>query len=812
MTRLVDIAVAHVRRDEALRMLDAAAGDGRHLVALVRWAFDQSQNWSSDGERSERRRAGLVLKQIRGADESDRGATEALQRWASEHGVGDTEVPVSFGEPLAFAAEPVQGTLFTPTYVARPPAAFGDAPFDLVVADVPQRELDPRQREQIRERYAAASGRFSYEAPFVERVLALAAPDGVVALRLRSAVLRREFGRSLVEEVLGPTEVLAVEPLGEHVVVVCRPHGEATGAALVRTFGSEDAARALRGMRSGSSRCLGDVVSHAIGRTSTPGCDDVWEPPARIAEGVPTSTMLRGEDLGDWRLDRTRRVVWPYDADGRRIDPPPQAVIEWLSRFRPALKARRYFGRGLDERGVRWYEFLEHHPVRWRETPTLVVARNGTDPRAAIIRSSVVVAGNALAVTTPDDVTTSFIAGALNSSLGCFWMKQAFHVYDTVEGRAFELTGSGLSEFPLPPELDPHVVEIARRLDRLGRSIVSVDRVIEGEPDRLEERLDTLRTANARLRLEMSYYQEELDWAVYAAYGLHQPYTPRPAGSTSRSFEDDGVPGDPVDESRRHAIETDTAIRFVESTEFKRTWPKVDEDSREAEALLEWLVGRVEEGFARGELPPDRPVPADEIADWLRSRPLDRAVLGRVGTSVEDALLTNSIPFEAARTFSRAGLARLTEIASGKTATFAPEDYAAVAGTVPMESASHHRRRLWSIRGRYNVPTERFIHLAELSEKLDRALFAWAGASENDRRRLAERISESDDSSQLDLERLLDMQAELAASPGASTAEIADRLWSRGWSYREVRLALGVLAQSGGATKVGQSWRLRRSL
>ncbi len=794
MSRLVELALRHVDPRTDLRIIDPACGTGDLLVEVCDTLVDR-HGWSSDA----------IAEGIRGADDADYGAAEALEAW---RGSSSTEAAmVGVGDLLAHGGEPVQGRLFESTPRWTPPEQFREGGYDLVITRVPRREFGIQRRE-LRERYGTARGRFTFEAPFVERVLELAAvPDGVVAIEVRAAVFRRDFGRELVDRVLAVAQILEIERHDDRIILVMRPHQPGNSAALLQTFGSRDAAAVLRAIEA-APYSLEEHVSGGIGPTSTPGCDEIWEPPS-YRTGIPTALSVRGEDIGEWRVVRQRPLVWPYDGDGRRLDVPPERAVHWLSRFRRTLESRRFFGRTLEQRGIRWWEYLDHHPDRWETTPAIALPRTGTQPRAVLLRTPTIVCGGALAIAPSDDRWGAWILGLINSSVGCFWMKHAFHVYDTSDGRAFEATATGLGRFPIPGAPDERVVEIARKLDRLGRSITPAMSAIPGEPSRLAERLDGLRSANERVLEQLIYWQEELDWAVYAAFGLVDDYSAMPTDVGSRRmFESDDEPRNDVEAVRRQACEEDRRLQVLENVEYKRRWPQTIGD--ELGDLRRWSADRIVRAFRDGELPRDRPVSVGDVTEILVREPLARSVLRRGALDPAEVMLSESVPFEASRTFSPAGLRKLRRLAEGDVVTFSPDDFAAIGTRVPYSSGSAHRQRVWRLRGRYNVPHERFVHLVELSEAVDRPLFGWAGADDEEREALADRVAAEGGTEQLDLERILAMKAELRREPG-TMPELAARLWSRGWSYRAVRLALAVLEQTGTIESRGERWYLART-
>ena len=800
MDPLVRAVTQHLEFRGRVRILDAAAGDGDRLLSLADYLANLPEYRG--------RGAQAVLDSLYAATDRVDSLAGRLGGWAAARGEEAPDVHAAGGDPLALKDEPAQGDLFRLSVSRKPPATFDAAPFDAVVADVPRVELNAEEREALRDRYESARGRFTFEGPFVERVVGLVAPGGLVALRLRLAVLRREFGRALVETILGATHLIAFEVDSDHAILVMTRASqiESRSVALLRALGSSEAAAILERLQRPAAVRLGGMADGAIGVTSTPGCDEVWEAPPHLSSVLPTMPLLRGEDIGSWRPNRVREVLWPYDASGQRVDVPSRPLVEWLSRFRVHLEGRRYFGKTIQERGIRWYEYLDHHPERWAGSPTIVMNRSGTHVRAALIRDPVVVSGTALALTPRDEDVAALVLGVLGSSVGTFWCKHAFHVYDRVDGRAFEATVQGLGQLPLPGRGLRTVMEAARRCDAAARAIVDPSSAIAGEPARLRERLAAVQTANEAAAERLRFWQEELDWAVYWAYELVQSYQKREWSSEPSTEAGDAPDTDGILGARWGELASNEAIRTLETSEYKRPAETEPWEEVERHALTQWVAAKISDAFASGALPRDRPVSDEEVEGLLQTDPLAREVLTVAATSVAEVMLRESVPLEPARLYTSRGTRKLDQIARGVAATFGPEDYAACATHHPPCSAGAHRRRLWSIRGRYGVPAERFIHLADLSEVSQQALFGWAGASKDERRNVADRAAAETGTDQLDLERILNLKGELSARPGVTTAELAKRLWPAGWTYRDIRLVLGVLEGSGAIRAAGDRW------
>lgn len=747
---LIEAALAYVPRNTPFRALVMPAGDGVRLVELATAMSTEARYAALDDDT--RRLA--VMTRLRGADSHDLGAQARVGEWA-----GLQQSAVSLGDLLAFDDQPVQGQLFGPTVVRRPPAAFAEAPFDLVIADVPRGDLSATERDHIRRGYDALRGQFTVEVPMIERAVALIAPGGLLALRVRKAILRREFARTLVRELGQTMQLLTIDEDGpEHVVAVLRAAGAGDGAVLLRVFGSERAARVLRAMEQSARTTLAESVDTPLGATSNPGCDEVWQAPSWLESRLPTMPLLRGADIHPWRISPAK-ILWPYDDEGQRRTPQDEGLVAFLSRFRSLLEQREVFGRTLQQRDVRWFEYLEHHPERWGRTPAVVIARTGIKPRVGLVRAPTVVTGSALIINPRPEVDPYFIAGLLGSSLGGFWMKQVFHVYETGEGTAFEITSSGLNDFPVP-EFSPDVASAARALERVARSLRPLSAVIDGEPDRLGPRLDATIEANREILAQCTRLNAELDRAVCAAYGIDPDIVEEPP------------------------------------TEFE--W-----EENERDALFDWLIEAVSGGFEAGQLPQHRPISDSEVADWLRTRPLCRAVLTRLNASAVDVLVRGSVPLEPELVFSPTGLEKLRAWASGEPAAFHRSDYAAKLLQMPVVSASALRETIWRWRGRFNVPREPFVLLATLSRERGRPTFAWAGSAQD-----SDAWSEvaAEPSAQVDLELLLRLRALVHERPRPE-GQLADVLFAEGWSSVDVQLGLHALEHAGTLALRGGTWR-----
>jgi hypothetical protein len=205
----------------------------------------------------------------------------------------------------------------------------------------------------------------------------------------------------------------------------------------------------------------------------------------------------------------------------------------------------------------------------------------------------------------------------------------------------YEFNATKLQQLPLPPRLP---VRAARYLDDLGRRIAATTPeavAATGVPD--AQRLAAARAEWTTLRYSMIAVQEELDWALYRAYGLIDEDLVAGGGPAPRLrlgerafeialarrgetqwFERHGsvpVTALPRDwppayralvERRLAAIAAHPAIGLVERPEYKRRWAGKDWPAMQDEAVREWLLDRLETVLAAppGTPPPDPASPA----------------------------------------------------------------------------------------------------------------------------------------------------------------------------------------------------------
>jgi hypothetical protein len=399
-----------------------------------------------------------------------------------------------------------------------------------------------------------------------------------------------------------------------------------------------------------SVRRLAAVAELPIGRAARTGEDDAFIIPRYTAarhsalEGNILTGVVGGDGVRDWRIDTDTLILFPYDprAGLTRLadtDSRTKLIKESLWPLRTLLAGRNTFEGDMAAAGRAWWEF-QQYTASANITPLsitfpLIATHNHfvLDRGGKVFRQSALVIKLAANATEADHYE---LLAVLNSSAACFWMKQVFfpkggdhvgqegaRVRRTWWDERYEFAGTGLESFPLVTFSD---IESAKSLEAAASGITFPSQLKHFEP----QLLSSLRQSAASALAESILRQEELDWTVYAAYGLcsegfcGSDHWPSGIALGERAFEivmarrmaagdlettwferhgSDPItelpshwPGDykQLVERRIALIENDRNIGLIEQPEYKRRWNVEPWESQQAGALRERLLERLE--------------------------------------------------------------------------------------------------------------------------------------------------------------------------------------------------------------------------
>ncbi|GAB3988354.1 BREX-2 system adenine-specific DNA-methyltransferase PglX [Actinoallomurus acanthiterrae] len=543
----------------------------------------------------------------------------------------------------------------------------------------------------------------------------------------------------------------------------------------------------------------------AIGRTTHTGLDEAFYIPSAAARtrGLSESCVpvVLGEDVRDFQLYTPTWTLFPYNNSG--VPRPPanrEAQFYWLNRI--LLDRRIDFGRRPVERGLRWFDHSMFFPRRYAAPLSIAFAEVATHNHFVLDRGRKVFNRTAPVIKLPEGAGEGEyleLLGILNSSTACFWLKQVAHNKgSTVDSRGarqatvpwedfYQFNGTKVQQFPLPARLP---LELGRELETLAQHLSAVS------PSSVAAKAVPSREALAQARREwhatrgrLIAEQEELDWQVYALYGLLDEVLTAPAEAVpelklgERAFEivlaRKMVAGEArtqwfvrhnstpitklpeqwsaeyraVVEKRIALIESDRNIGLIERPECKRRWATGGFDAMQEKALGGWLLDRFEarehwfhevDGMEQPRL-----LTTAELADALRrdADVLQVAELYAPGKDLEKVvaeLMTDEhVPYLAAFRYKPSGLTKRKdwEHVWGRQreedAAESEEVKKKIRDQIPVlakyGSGDFLKTSYWRNRGKLDVPKERFISYpyasrdGATSTKNGALLLGWAG-------------------------------------------------------------------------------------
>jgi hypothetical protein len=350
----------------------------------------------------------------------------------------------------------------------------------------------------------------------------------------------------------------------------------------------------------------------------------------------------------------------------------------------------------------------------------------------------------------------------------------------------FEFDATKLKLFPLV-EMRKQVAPYASRLDALAsaRSTRSIRSVLDGaawkSSTELRHALDKRHAADLADLTTMIALQEELDWLCYALYGIDEasdvvsadsvePCPPtwlpwnlafaekdaanREALAGGREPEEqpsvwwerhrwEPLTALPEEASaalkrrvaaRRARTAATPALAFIETANFKRRWYKPDYAEQERVALTEWLADRVEQSAkARTQAFSLEQLVAN-LQDDARVLAVCEVLTGRKDFSlsqlVASVLQCDAVPSHRFHVYKSSGLVK-REVWERTWADQRREDVGEkVTPEVPPAygSGDFLKPDYWRLRGKLDVPKERFIAFTEVPGRAGvETLYGWAG-------------------------------------------------------------------------------------
>ncbi|OOL32422.1 hypothetical protein GQ85_07435 [Rhodococcus rhodochrous] len=176
-----------------------------------------------------------------------------------------------------------------------------------------------------------------------------------------------------------------------------------------------------------------DKVASSIGITSFTLEDDVFIQPRRITDrelgGESARDMVVGDELRDWEQYEHERVIWPYASNFKTLSIegiPSTAQFMWP--YRTLLAQNKMFGgKTKVAAGLKWYEFGRLTAGKLKTPLSITFAEVATHNHFVLDRGGKVFKQTAPVIKLPQGASEDDhlrLLGVLNSSVGCFWLKQ----------------------------------------------------------------------------------------------------------------------------------------------------------------------------------------------------------------------------------------------------------------------------------------------------------------------------------------------------------------------------------------------------
>jgi hypothetical protein len=383
------------------------------------------------------------------------------------------------------------------------------------------------------------------------------------------------------------------------------------------------------------------------------------------------------------------------------------------------------------------------------------------------------------------------LLGILNSSTICFWMKQVFHVKGGEStgkkrqsepwSRRLQYDSTKLRLAPIINGQRTRILELARRLDALAIEASgyqpSAVMAFDFQPENLCKLLQNAELELLSCRTRMVALQEELDWTVYVAFGLapdeelspinliepmasqHRPFAIRLARETEAGeatdywFEAMQVPPSreippqytPVTcakiERRLSLLETDETLSLLESPDYKRKWEPITFKTDLAQAAREYLADRLERAFSERSRPVALPLIIGSVQDDPRFLAVASIYQGRRDVDltglVSELVSSEAVPNHPYHVYTGSGSAK-RQAWENVWALQRREDAGEKIDNIPVppeysqgsrgKSTDFLKTDYWRLRGKLDVPKERFIAFTEVPGRAGAdTLFGWAG-------------------------------------------------------------------------------------
>ena len=431
-----------------------------------------------------------------------------------------------------------------------------------------------------------------------------------------------------------------------YIAVADRPRDEMN----LHPWNFDPSGKQLQDRLEGSNPRLNRFLPGKMGVSIVTLANEIYAVPPHVFRKaqIPTDSLVPyvpGENVRNWSWEAHEVAIFPYTKEHKvRNYENSSAEHRWFKYFKEKLDNRIYFGKTPAERGMKWYEY---GVVVWQncDNPNkLIFPDLATHAHFTRVAQLAAFNQHTPVLALRGDASESELhlcSGFVNSSTALFWLKQVCFnkgAGEDEERDRFEYQGNDVEQLPVPSQIAAALsrkqnsladtlmglalacwqhglkipgLALKRMFEKTGEAYEEWNTNLPGrvatnsEFDRPFDSVATLLKAYAQTRSirdllcnEMIALQEEIDWLIYAAYGLLPEVHPaaqvelepaplereqRPFRLFARAAGDFGravelVPSDwPASrktlwEARLVAIRDNDHIRRIEQPVYKRRW------------------------------------------------------------------------------------------------------------------------------------------------------------------------------------------------------------------------------------------------
>ncbi|MHB2016956.1 MAG: BREX-2 system adenine-specific DNA-methyltransferase PglX [Candidatus Xenobia bacterium] len=500
--------------------------------------------------------------------------------------------------------------------------------------------------------------------------------------------------------------------------------------------------------------------------------------------------MVTGDAIRDWTIHNGEVAAFPYDGaivpiDLSRDDP---ALFKYLWPFRTNLSNSIMFGSKTKvQSGLNWYEYGRLTASKLRTPLSIAYAFVSTHSHFALDEGGKVFNRTAPIIKLPGQHSRDdhiALLGTLNTSAICFWMKQVgFNKGAGLDGNGARVSGNNAWDNyynfnctaigPLPIKTDTTARHLAATLDKCAQRLEHLETQLTQSPPRGTRDLDLMRSQFDNDRCQMVALQEELDWLCYRLYAICpdaplcvDPATAPPLKLGERAFEivmaRKMAAGDletawfarhgstPITELPAHwpddykrivearisLIESHPHIALIEQPEYKRRWQQEPWEDRVERAVRSWLLNRLEAPAYWSQTAVTSCARLADIArndaDFMQVAALYRARDDfDVAALVSELVEAEAVPFLPVLRYTETGLDKRAQWERAWELQ-RQEDRGESVGRIPVppkyKQDDFQKSDTWRLRGKLDVPKERFISCPHCQRDADNSLVVgWAG-------------------------------------------------------------------------------------